>query len=76
METVCSYSESAVTHLRWVVREDADALVVASNGIYGGCLQVWELQEKSLPVHPLLGGTESFNTVVCMHIDLLLTIIT
>lgn len=56
--------DSAVTHLRWVVREDADALVVACNGAYGGCLQVWELQEKSFPVHPLLGGTESFNTFV------------
>lgn len=56
--------DSTVSHIRWVVREDADALVVACNGMYGGCLQVWELQEKSLPIHPVLGGTESFKTVL------------
>lgn len=48
------------------MREDADSLLVAASNENVSCLQVWELREKSLPVHKLLGGSENqyFNTVV------------
>lgn len=48
------------------MREDADSLIVAASSDFGSCLQVWELREKALPVHKLLGGSEPqyFNTVV------------
>lgn len=66
MEQISKDKKSTVTHLKWVMREDADSLVVASSNEVASCLQVWELREKALPVHKLLGGSESqfFNTVV------------
>lgn len=49
------------------MREDADSLVVSASSEKMSCLQVWELREKSLPVHNSLGKSETqqfFNTVV------------
>ncbi|XP_046480367.1 mediator of RNA polymerase II transcription subunit 16 isoform X1 [Neodiprion pinetum] len=55
-----------VTHLKFVVREDADSLIVAANGDNGGLVEVWELREKSQTVHKLFQPKtlESFKTVV------------
>lgn len=56
-----------VRFLNWVMREDADSLVVAVGNDLGSCLQVWELREKALPVHEALAGSselKTFNTVV------------
>lgn len=57
---------SYVTHIKWIVREDADSLVVAAYNDNGSCLQVWELREKAIPVHELLSGPEQkyLTTVV------------
>lgn len=61
-----------VTHLKFVVREDADSLVVAANGENGGFVEVWELREKSQPVHKLFQpkSLEPFKTVVCRYVNL------
>ncbi|XP_011263369.1 mediator of RNA polymerase II transcription subunit 16 [Camponotus floridanus] len=58
-----------VTHLKFVVREDADSLVIAANGENGGFVEVWELREKSQPVHKLFQpkSLEPFKTVVWQY---------
>lgn len=56
-----------VSHIKWIMREDADSLVVTASSEKMSCLQVWELREKALPVHKSLGNSENpqfFNTVV------------
>lgn len=57
---------ATVTHLKFVVREDADSLVIAANSENGGFVEVWELREKSQPVHKLFQpkNLEPFKTVV------------
>lgn len=42
-----------VSLLRFVVREDADALVVVSNGEESCLVEIWELREKPLYIHKL-----------------------
>ncbi|XP_015110884.1 mediator of RNA polymerase II transcription subunit 16 [Diachasma alloeum] len=58
-----------ITHLKFVVREDADSLVVAASGEGEGFVDVWELREKTQPVHKLfqLKSSEPFKTVVWQH---------
>lgn len=58
-----------ITHLKFVVKEDADSLVVAANCDNEGFIDVWELREKSQPVHKLFQpqNLESFKTVVWQH---------
>lgn len=70
VEQICKDRSSTVSHLKWVMREDADSLLVAASNDSGSCLQVWELREKALPVHKLLGGSENqyFNTVVSIKL--------
>ncbi|XP_012289223.1 mediator of RNA polymerase II transcription subunit 16 isoform X2 [Orussus abietinus] len=60
---------TSVTHLKFVVREDADSLVVAANSESGGFVEIWELREKCQPVHKLFQPKtlESFKTVVWQH---------
>lgn len=55
-----------MTHLKFVVREDADSLVIAVNSENGGIVEVWELREKPQPVHKLFQPKtlEQFKTVV------------
>ncbi|KOX71552.1 Mediator of RNA polymerase II transcription subunit 16 [Melipona quadrifasciata] len=57
---------TSVTHLKFVVREDADSLVIAVNSDNGGVVEVWELREKTQPVHKLFQPKtlEPFKTVV------------
>jgi len=61
-----SFADTIVTHLKFVVKEDADSLVIAANSESGGFVEVWELREKSQPVHKLFQpkSLESFKTVV------------
>jgi len=60
------FTGTVVTHLKFVVREDADSLVIAANSESGGFVEVWELREKSQPVHKLFQPKtlEPFKTVV------------
>ncbi|KAB0804725.1 hypothetical protein PPYR_01695 [Photinus pyralis] len=68
-DVICKEKKNTISHLNWVMREDADSLVVAANNDCGSCLQVWELREKSVPVHKLLAGAEPqyFNTVLWQY---------
>ncbi|XP_033229813.1 mediator of RNA polymerase II transcription subunit 16-like [Belonocnema kinseyi] len=58
-----------VTRLKFVVREAPDSLVVAANNENGGFVEIWELREKSQPVHKLFQpkSLEPFKTVVWQH---------
>lgn len=60
------FLDTTVSHLKFVVREDADSLVIAVNSESGGIVEVWELREKSQPVHKLFQPKtlEPFKTVV------------
>lgn len=66
--------DTSVTHLKFVVREDADSLVVAVNSDSGGIVEVWELREKSQPVHKMFQPKtlEPFKTVVVCEFSLYL----
>ena len=63
-------SDRHVAQLKFVVREDADSLVVAANGDNGCLVEIWELREKPLPIHKLFQSKshssqpEPFKTVV------------
>ncbi|XP_069692533.1 mediator of RNA polymerase II transcription subunit 16 [Periplaneta americana] len=61
-----------VAQLKFVVREDADSLVVAANGDNGCLVEIWELREKPLPIHKLFQKSHStqpepFKTVLWQH---------
>lgn len=64
------FSDRHVVQLKFVVREDADSLVVAANGDSGCLVEIWELREKPLPIHKLFqpkshsSQPEPFKTVV------------
>lgn len=64
------FAGTIVTHLKFVVREDADSLVIAANSENGGFVEVWELREKSQPVHKLFQpqSLEPFKTVVIIQL--------
>ena len=42
-----------VTQLKFVVREDADSLVVASSTDQGSQIDIWELREKPVTIHAM-----------------------
>lgn len=60
-----------VTELKFVLKEDADSLVVAANGDSGSLIEVWELLEKPVPVHklfqPKAQPAEPYKTVLWQH---------
>lgn len=64
------FSDRHVVQLKFVVREDADSLVVAANGDSGCLVEIWELREKPMPIHKLFqpkshsSQPEPFKTVV------------
>lgn len=67
MDQVEKERNCTVSHIKWIMREDADSLVVTASSKKMSCLQVWELREKALPVHKSLSNSETskfFNTVV------------
>ncbi|KAF7283251.1 mediator complex subunit 16 [Rhynchophorus ferrugineus] len=55
-----------ISYVKWIMREDADSLVIAANSDNQSCLQVWELREKALPVHKSFGNPDAsqFYTTV------------
>lgn len=67
MDQIINEEKAQVSHIKWIMKEDADSVVVAASSEKLSCLQVWELREKAVPVHKSLGKSESpqfFNTVV------------
>ena len=70
IDLLYSFAGTVVTHLKFVVREDADSLVIAANSENGGFVEVWELREKSQPVHKLFQPKtlEPFKTVVSIQL--------
>ncbi|KAJ8868404.1 hypothetical protein PR048_029920 [Dryococelus australis] len=47
----CRSTGRHVVQLKFVVREDADSLVVAANGDAGCRVEIWELREKAVQIH-------------------------
>lgn len=44
---------SQITHLRFILKEAAEAVVVATRGPAGSTVELWELREKQIELHPL-----------------------
>jgi hypothetical protein len=63
------FADHQIVQLRFVVREDADSLVVTANSETGGIVEIWELREKVMTVHKVLQKSSTpppeFKTVVC-----------
>jgi hypothetical protein len=74
-------SDRHVAQLKFVVREDADSLVVAANGDNGCLVEIWELREKPLPIHKLFqpkshsSQPEPFKAVVSFRVTELLNLV-
>lgn len=69
---LCVHTGRRVMALKFVVREDTDSLVVAANGESGSLVEIWELREKSLPIHKLFQSKlpnqpEPLKTVLWQH---------
>ncbi|CAG9766408.1 unnamed protein product [Ceutorhynchus assimilis] len=70
LKQVVKDKKCTISHIKWIMREDADSLVVAANSDNQSCLQVWELREKALPVHKSFGNSETsqfYNTVLWQY---------
>ncbi|XP_074042596.1 mediator complex subunit 16 [Leptinotarsa decemlineata] len=70
MDQLLKEKRSSVSHIKWIMREDADSLVVTASSPKMSCIQVWELREKALPVHKSLGNSETpqfFNRVLWQY---------
>ncbi|XP_030766821.1 mediator of RNA polymerase II transcription subunit 16 [Sitophilus oryzae] len=70
LKQVVKDKKCTINHVKWIMREDADSLVVAANSENQSCLQVWELREKALPVHKSFGNSETsqfYTTVVWQY---------
>ena len=46
-----TYSE--ITHLKFILKEAAEAVVVTTKGPAGSTVELWELREKPIELHPL-----------------------
>lgn len=67
MDQLTRDKRCTVNQIKWIMREDADSLVVSASSDKLSCLQVWELREKAVPVHKSLGNSDSpqfYTTVV------------
>lgn len=66
---------SDVTHLKFVLKEAAEAVVIAASGSQGSTVELWELREKSISIHKMFqtktnGESTASNqpkTVVWQH---------
>ncbi|CAB0013395.1 unnamed protein product, partial [Nesidiocoris tenuis] len=57
-----------ITGLKFVTREDADSLVVAANSEKGGFVEVWQLTERSIPLHRVFqNSSEMYKTVAWQY---------
>lgn len=66
--SLLSDSYRTVTHLRFVLREAADAVVVAASGLSGSTVELWELREKPVSMHKMFQTKASLKpTVVWQH---------
>ncbi|XP_022664533.1 mediator of RNA polymerase II transcription subunit 16-like [Varroa destructor] len=52
-----------VTHLRCVLKEASDAVVVSVTNGQQGILELWELTEETVSLHPLVGKCENRTSV-------------
>ena len=63
-----TYSE--VSHLKFVLREAAEAVVVTTSGAAGSTIELWELREKPVALHktfqPKNGGEEKLPKTVAV----------
>ncbi|XP_049826759.1 mediator of RNA polymerase II transcription subunit 16 isoform X2 [Aethina tumida] len=59
MDQLTRDKRCTVNQIKWIMREDADSLVVSASSDKLSCLQVWELREKAVPVHKSLGNSDS-----------------
>lgn len=57
---------ATVTHLKFIVPETADSLIVAANSDNGGFIEIWELMEKTQSIHKVFQPKtmDNFKTVV------------
>lgn len=57
---------TTITHLKFLVREAADSLVVTANTETEGFVEIWELREKSQQIHKIFQPklVEPYKTVV------------
>ena len=46
----------SVTHIRFVSRDETDALVISCAGPSGSTLELWELKEKQVPLHKMFSS--------------------
>ncbi|CAH0551682.1 unnamed protein product [Brassicogethes aeneus] len=70
MDQLTKDKRCSVNQIKWIMREDADSLVVSASSDKMSCLQVWELREKAVPVHKSLGKPETpqfYNTVLWQY---------
>ncbi|XP_058810076.1 mediator of RNA polymerase II transcription subunit 16 isoform X2 [Phymastichus coffea] len=58
-----------ISHLKFAASETADSLIVAANNDSDGFIEIWELSEKTPPVHKGFQSKncESFKTYVWQH---------
>lgn len=56
-------SYNRITHLRFVVREATDAVVVCASGNSGSVVELWELREKQLFLHKMFTSASMDNKV-------------
>lgn len=61
-------TNASITHLKFAVTESVVSLIVAGNN-EGGFVQVWELSEKTVPVHSLFQSKscEPYKTIVWQY---------
>lgn len=44
-------THSAITHLKFIVKEDPDAIIVGTTGTAGSTVELWELREEPIVLH-------------------------
>ncbi|KAK9886221.1 hypothetical protein WA026_015740 [Henosepilachna vigintioctopunctata] len=70
MEQIIKDKCGTVNQIKWLMKEDADSLVVAASCEKISCLQVWELREVSLPIHKVFNKQDTpqfFTTVLWQY---------
>ncbi|XP_044744307.1 mediator of RNA polymerase II transcription subunit 16 [Coccinella septempunctata] len=59
IQNIIGSKGAAVTNVKWMMREDADSLVISAGNDTMTTLQVWELIQVSMPVHSVLGKSDT-----------------
>ncbi|XP_054161333.1 mediator of RNA polymerase II transcription subunit 16-like [Oppia nitens] len=50
-----------ITHLKFVLREAAEAVVIAASGANGSTVELWELREKTVSIHKMFQNKTNNN---------------